>query len=323
MSLVFDKWDDGDSDTDESICAKNKKTMEKAMGKFDLGSVISSVQKGIKDGKRKKAIKLGSELPTVSENPEDYVVLPEELGWQEASGLLGIPFGKITQIAGDSDSGKTSFAITAMKAAQEQGIGILYIETEGKTAPEDLAVWGVDPEEVMIVSSGVAEEAFAGMFDLWDGFFDKYPNEKLLVIIDSWGNSISMRDEGLDLTSQAIQPGGQAKTNRLSVNKMIAKMQADNVAVLVNNYTYDNMGSVGKTNAGGKALHFFTYIGYQTKRTGWVEKGSGDKRRRVGAKVRWTFYKNHAMKAVMAKEGRELPHHVDFEITKDGMKRIG
>ena len=291
------------------------------MSKFDLGGVISSVQKGIKDGKRKSTLKLGADLPDVSDDPEDYVVLPEELEWKEGTGLLGIPFGKITQIAGDSDSGKTSFAITAMKAAQEQGIAVLYVETEGKTSPTDLAVWGVDPGQVMLVQSGVAEEAFTGMFDLWNAFFDKYEGERLLVVIDSWGNSISMRDEGLDLTSQAIQPGGQAKTNRLSVNKMVAKMQSDNVAVLINNYTYDNMGSVGKTNAGGKALHFFTYIGFQTKRTGWVEKGSGEKRRRVGAKVRWTFYKNHAIKTVMAREDRELPHHIDFEITKDGMMR--
>lgn len=292
------------------------------MSKFDLDGIINTVQKGIKDEKRKSAIKLGSKLPPVSENPEDYVVLPEELEWKDATGLLGLPFGRIVQIAGDSDSGKTSFAITAMKAALDQAYAVLYVETEGKTSPEDLAVWGVDPSQIMIVQSSVAEEAFTGMFDLWDGFFNKYPKEKLLVIIDSWGNSISMRDEGLDLTSQAIQPGGQAKTNRLSVNKMVAKMQTDNVAVLVNNYTYDNMGSVGKTNAGGKALHFFTYIGFQTKRVGWVEKGSGDNRRRVGAKVRWTFYKNHAMKSVMARENRELPHHIDFTITKDGMKRI-
>jgi len=290
------------------------------MGKFDLGGVIKTVQKGIKDEKRKGSIKMGSQMSPISKDPKDYVVLPDALDWEYCTGgLLGLPFGKLVQTAGDSDTGKTSFAITCMKAAQEQETAVLYVETEGKTSKNDLENWGVDTDNVMLVQSGVAEEAFTSMFELWDGFFDKYPDGKLLVIIDSWGNTISMRDEDIDLTSENQKPGGQAKTNRLSVNKMIAKMQADKVALLVVNYTYDNMGSPGKTNAGGKAIHFFTYVGFQTKRIGWIEKTVNKEKVRVGAKVRWTTYKNHAAKGA----GYATPHHIDFNITADGMVRDG
>lgn len=289
-------------------------------GKFDLNSVISKVQKSIKDEKMKGTIRMGSDMSTISKNPEDYVVLPEAVEWPAITGgLLGLPFGKLVQVAGDSDTGKSSFAITAMKAAQDQGIAVLYVETEGKTSKDDLVAWGVDPNNLMLVQSGVAEEAFTAMFDVWDGFFDKYPNERLLVIVDSWGNTISMRDEGLDLINQNIQPGGAAKTNRLSVNKMIAKMQTDKAALLVVNYVYSNMGSVGVTAAGGKALHFFTYVGFTTKRIGWAEKVVKGEKVRTGAKVRWTTYKNHAAKA--SKD--PVPHHVDFLIDSSGMRRMG
>lgn len=290
------------------------------MSKFDLSSVISKVQKGIKDEKLKKTIKLGSDMSTISKDPGDYVALPKALAWETITGgLLGLPFGKLVQVAGDSDSGKTSFAITSIKAAQEQGVAVLYVETEGKTSKEDLEIWGVDTNNLMLVQSGVAEEAFTAMFDLWDGFFDKYPDEKLLIVIDSWGNTISMRDETLDLINESQRPGGSAKTNRLSVNKMIAKMQSDKVALLVINYTYDNMGSPGKTNAGGKAIHFFTYVGFQTKRIKWLEKTVKAEKIRTGARVRWTSYKNHAAKAA----GGQLPHHVDFDIDADGMRLAG
>lgn len=289
-------------------------------GKYDLGGIIKTVQKGIKDERRKNSIKIGSQMAPISKDPNDYVVLPPELDWEYCTGgLLGLPFGKLVQTAGDSDTGKTSFAITAMKAAQEQGIAVLYAESEGKTSKNDLEAWGVDTDNIMLAQSGIAEELFTSMFELWDGFFDKYPDGKLLVIIDSWGNTISMRDEDLDLISENQKPGGQAKTNRLSVNKMIAKMQSDKVALLVVNYTYDNMGSPGKTNAGGKAIHFFTYVGFQTKRIGWVEKTVNKEKVRVGAKVRWTSYKNHAAKG----NGYATPHHVDFVIDADGMRRDG
>lgn len=286
--------------------------------KFDLGSVIGTVQKGIKDEKNRRSVNLGSNLKGPSKNPEDYVVLPPEINWERATSLMGLPFGKLTQIAGDSDTGKTSFAITAMKAAQAQDTAVLYVETEGKTSPQDLLSWGVDPDQVMLVQSGVAEEAFTMMFSIWDAFFDKYPKGKLLVIIDSWGNTISLRDSEIDLTEDNQKPGGNAKTNRLSVNKMIAKMQSDNAALLVVNYTYDNMGSVGKTNAGGKAIHFFTYVGFQTTRVSWIQKTVKGEKVRVGARVRWTTYKNHAAKNLES----GIPHHVDFDITKDGMKQV-
>lgn len=290
------------------------------MGKYDLGSVITKVQKSIKDDKMRKSVQIGSAMASISKDPNDYVVLPLVMEWPEVTGgLLGLPFGKLTQIAGDSDTGKTSFCITAMKAAQDQDIAVLYVETEGKTSQDDLVAWGVDPAGVMLVQSGVAEEAFTAMFETWDAFFDKYPDGRLLVVIDSWGNTISMRDEDLDLVNENQRPGGQAKTNRLSVNKMIAKMQNDKAALLVINYTYSNMGSPGKTNAGGKAIHFFTYVGFQTSRVGWLYKTIKGEKVRTGAKVRWTTYKNHAAKATKG----AIAHHVDYDITSDGMVRSG
>jgi recombination protein RecA len=290
------------------------------MSKYDLNSVIQKVQKGIKDEKLKKSVKMGTDMAIVSKDPADYVVLPETLGWSKATGgLLGLPFGKLVQIAGVSDSGKTSFAVTAMKAAQEQGVPVLFVETELKTSRTDLEAWGVDTGNVMLVQSSVSEEAFSLMFECWDAYFDSYPGSKLLVIIDSWGNTISMRDEGLDLTTQNIQPGGAAKTNRLSVNKMIAKMQTDKVALLISNYSYANLGSVGETAAGGRAIHFFTYVGFFTKRIKDLTKTVKGEKVKTGVQVRWRAFKNHAAK------GSELnvPHSVDFEIDSKGMRMVG
>ena len=196
-------------------------------------------------------------------------------------------------LAGDSDSGKTTAAIEAMKAAQAQGVGVIYVETEGKTTEDDLTKAGVDPTQILLVQSSIAEEAFELMFAAWDGFKKSYPGERLLVVIDSVGNVVSQRDSEIDLSEQNSKPGGKGQINRLAINKMVAKRDEDNAAILLINYTYDNIGSPGKTNAGGKAVNFFSCLTFQTTRKGWYEKQIGGKKVRAGVDVSWKLFKDH------------------------------
>lgn len=284
------------------------------MKKFDIQGVITKVQSLYqKDEKRANKFGTGDKLRGMKDS--DFILMPE--WWQKGTNTLGLPFGKIVMIAGDSDSGKTSCAVAAMKAAQEQGIGVLYVETEGKTSTQDLANWGVEASQIMLVQSSIAEEAFELMFKLWDGFFDKYPEEKLLVVFDSLGNVVSKRDTEMDLTSQSQKPGGKGQINRLGLNKLVAKRDEDDVAVLMINYTYDNIGSPGKTNAGGKAVNFFSTLTYQTSRKQWLEKTVKGEKQRIGAKVQWRLFKNHLNKA------NPGPKSIELDITAEGIKLAG
>lgn len=288
------------------------------MGKYDLGGILDAVKKKEKDTHRKGIVRLGSEGMFVSQDPKDYIVMPEEMDWEDATGVPGLPYRKICQIAGKSDTGKTSGCIKAIKAAQEQGVAVMYVETECKTSVQDLEAWGVDTENLFLVQDAILENNYTMMLKLWDEFFDKYPDGRMLLVVDSWGNNTTKRDEHLDL-DDSQQPGGKAKQNRRTVEKMVAKMaKGDHVAVLVSNYNYGNIGSVGRTNAGGEAIHFYTYIGFQTTRVAWLVKTRDGVKRRVGAKVKWSTYKNHAAKSL----GIDVPDSVTYEITKDGFKRV-
>ena len=294
------------------------------MSKFDLDGVISKVRSSLKkDERRSNQLGVGSDLPPVSKDPADYVVMPK--WFQECYGIPGLAFGKIFECAGKSDSGKTSFAITAMKAAQEQGYGVLYVETEKKTSPSDLAAWGVDPDGVMLVKTSITEEAFDGAQRLWDAFFDKYPNDKLLLVFDSYGNTVSSSDSEIDLTKQNQRVGGASKTNRLGINTFVARLEHDPVAMLFINYTYANIGSVGQTSAGGEALGFFSMIRVQTQRKAWIEATRGGVKMRKGAKVKWTTVKNHYAKGLFDADGKAvlLPKTLELDITAEGMNAVG
>lgn len=282
--------------------------------KLDLSAVVAGVQK-LYNKNPQKAIKIGvgNKLRGITE--ENFLKMPS--WWVAATKTPGLPFGKTVMIAGDSDSGKTSCAVVAMKAAQEQGVGVLYVETEGKTTQDDLVNWGVDPAQVMLVQSSIAEEAFELMFKLWDAFFAAYPTSKLLVVFDSLGNVVSKRDATMDLTESSQKPGGKGQINRLGLNKLAAKRDEGDVAVLLINYTYDNIGSPGKTNAGGKAVNFFSSLTYQTTRKQWLEKTVKGEKIRTGARVQWKLFKNHINKVDPG------PKVVEFDITSKGFEIVG
>lgn len=279
-----------------------------------MSELVADVRKQFKDDpKRAKRIGVGSNLSKLED--KDFIIMPS--WWEQCTGVKGLPFGKLVMIAGDSDSGKTSAAIEAMRAAQTQDVGVIYVETEGKTTEADLKSWGVDPDGLLLVQSSIAEEAFELLFAAWDGFKNKYPGAKLLVVFDSIGNVVSQRDSEIDLMEQNSQPGGKGKVNRLAINKMIAKRDEDQAAILIINYTYDNMGSPGKTNAGGKAVNFFSSLTFQTSRKGWYERQSGGKKVRVGADVTWKLFKNHLDRSGVKQKEFTL------RITSEGITVIG
>ena len=282
--------------------------------KFNLTKLVDDTRKLFnKSDEGLGSIGVGDDLKALKD--EDFLILPS--WWEKATNSKGIPYGGYVMIAGDSDSGKTSMAITTMKAAQDQGIAILYVETENKTTTKDLQDWGVDPEQVMLVKAAVAEEAFTKMFALWDSFVKAYPDDRLLVVFDSIGNTVSRHDMQLDMMTENSKPGGKGKTNRSGVNAMVARMARGKVAGLIINYTYDNMGSPGKTNAGGKSLNFFSSATYQTSRKGWLERTVKGEKIRYGAKVQWRQFKNHINKT------NPGPKVIELDITKDGMTLAG
>lgn len=281
------------------------------MAKYDLNKVVESAQKLYnKSSNKMNNIGLGSKLRGLLDS--DFLIMPE--WWQRGTNTKGIPFGKIVMIAGDSDSGKTSCAIASMKAAQEQDVAVLYVETEGKTTTQDLTAWGVDATQIMLVQESIAERAFEAMFTLWDEFFRSYPKGRLLVVFDSLGNVVSKRDTEIDLTTASQKPGGKGQINRLGLNKLVAKRDENDVAVLMINYTYANIGSPGVTNAGGKAVNFFSCLTYQTSRKGWIEKTVKGEKVRVGARVLWKLFKNHIRKDAPG------PKTIELNITASGIE---
>jgi len=291
------------------------------MKKFDFSDTIQKIQESFgKDKSRADQFGLGNSLETVSLNSEDHVVLPE--WWKDQYGVLGLPFGRIVQLSGKPDSGKTSLCLLAMRHAQEQGHGIVYVETEMKTTEADFISAGIDPKGVVTISSNLTEEVFSGLNTSIDAFFDDYPDAKLLCIIDSYGNTSSIRDSEIDMTQKTAMVGGAAKSNRLGLGAIRARQNNHPIALLIINYEYANLGfGHGTTNAGGRALEFFCSLIIQAARKGWIERTQKGVKVRAGAEVVWKTSKNHFAKSLVTEGGKPilLPKEIILKITAEGI----
>lgn len=284
------------------------------MSKFNMSSLADSVKKQFKNESIKLKIGSGSRLKQLKET--DFLKMPK--WWVEATNTPGIPYGAGVQFAGKTDSGKTSAALEAVKAAQQQDHGVIYIETENKTTERDLQIKGIDPNGIFIIRTTIAETAFELLFTAWDEFNKNYPGAPLLIVWDSFGNMVSQRDNELNMMEDKQQPGGKGKANRLGLNKLIAKFeQSEKVALFIVNYTYSNIGSPGNKNAGGEALGLLSSLIYQTARRGWLEKTVKGEKVRIGAQVQWTLYKNHVFK------DNPGPKQVLVNITSNGLEVVG
>jgi RecA/RadA recombinase len=284
------------------------------MTKFNMDKLVSDVKKQFKDEKLSNKLGTGNKLKQLGEG--DFLKMPQ--WWVEATNTPGLPYGAGVQFAGKTDSGKTSAALEAIKAAQEQEHAVIYIETENKTSERDLINKGIDPKQIAIIRTTVAEEAFDMLFELWDGVKNSYPDAPMLIVWDSFGNMVSQRDSELTMLDGKQKPGGKGSANRLGLSKLIAKMeQSSKVALFLVNYTYANLGSPGRTNAGGEALGMLSSLIYQTARRSWLEKTVKGEKVRIGAQVQWTLYKNHIYK------DNPGPKQVLVNITSSGLEVVG
>lgn len=282
--------------------------------KFDMSSLAANVAKEFKNTKMELKVGTGSRLRQLTD--DDFIKMPQ--WWQNATKTPGLPYGTGVTLAGRTDSGKTSAALEAVKCAQEQDHGVIYVETENKTSERDFREKGIDPDSVFIIRTSISEEAFDLMFSAWDAFEKAYPGRPLLLVFDSLGNTVSQRDSELNLTDGKQKPGGKGSSNRLGLNKLISKMeQSSKVALLLITYTYANIGAPGRVNAGGEALGLLSSLIYQTSRKGWLEKTVKGEKVRVGAKVQWTLNKNHVFK------DKPGPKQVVLEISSNGIEYVG
>lgn len=290
------------------------------MGKINVAAIVADVQKFYaKDKKVQSIIGTGADVKQ-DYRREDCVCAPDGHPLAELTGLPGIPFNKIVQVAGAPDTGKSTIAGELMAQAQRDGVQVILWDSEDKFDAHRFRIqFQGNPENILLIKTN--EIRYGG--ELVRKFITAIKNQdkdaKILVVWDSVGGSQSRSHAEFELDSdKSAQPGQDAKENGMVMKVLVSLINKypDSLAVYLANQTYAKIGfmQVGDAAAGGKKIEYHSSLIVFLKRIKTLTKMEKGKKVKYGIVTRATVSKNHLS------QGERSVHQLDFEITAKGAR---
>lgn len=198
--------------------------------------------------------------------PPFYLAVPVK----EVKGLLGginYPGQRVLQFVGGPNSGKTTFGMLCMVAAQKgyydkdmkyvaEGINIILVDTEKKFSKTRFIKMGGDPKKLFKVDATTLEDAYFGINQTLFVIYEADPNAKVLIVFDSLGNTPANAEAEAE-ADESVQMAVAAKINNRNIRSLVARyFSKKDIMCIFINQNYANMGSPGKTNKGGQGVDF-------------------------------------------------------------------
>jgi recombination protein RecA len=240
-----------------------------------LESVLASIERRF--GK-------GSIMPLRSAEKVKVEAIPTgSIALDIATGVGGIPKGKIIEIFGPESSGKTTLALHVIAEAQKRGGIAVFIDAEHALDPKYAQKIGVDLDNLYISQPDYGEQALEIAESLLrSGAVD-------VIVIDSVA-ALVPKDE-LEGEIGEAHVGKQARLMAQALRKLKSLAHNANAAVIFINQLREKIGVMfgnPETTPGGRALKFFADMRLDVRRIGDAKEGDS----RIGSRVRVKVVKN-------------------------------
>lgn len=249
--------------------------------------------------------------------------------WEQLTGIKGLPFGKVVQIAGRPDSGKSTHAMAFMKNAQDDGVYVILWDAENKFSPTrfDNYFHG-DSKKLLLVPSKMILVGGDQVEALVNAIMKK-PNAKILIIWDSVGGTLPKNESheaeddkkgkgfrGSKQMAAAAKENGQVLRGliRLMEGYKDKQTNEERIAVLLINQSYSNIGSPGQKESGGQKVEYFSSLILQLTRKKDLIKTRDKVKRKIGIVTRAKVKKNHLF------DGEDSVAEMDLLITAGGIR---
>ncbi len=298
------------------------------MAKVDIAQIVAKARTLYgKDKVGAAMLDTGTALrrPT---KPEEFVLAPAGHPWKELTGLLGLPYDSIIQIAGAYDSGKSTIAGELMAAAQKQGVYVVLGDSEKKFDKLRFEKhFGGDSSQLLVVQSTMIRKLAGGMLKYVKTIKDADPDAKILLVHDSIGGSVSRSRAERDIDDEkSNQPGSEAVENSDYMKHIVATMDKypGSIALLLINQMTDKIGfgQKGQSRSGGHKISFHSSMIIEMKKIKTLTKVSKGVEMKVGIISQAKIDKNHLSQAENSVNKMNVMvdasgwHHTDFSFEK-------
>jgi len=197
-----------------------------------------------------------------------------------ALGVKGIPRGRIVEIFGAEQTGKTTLALHIIAHAQQRGGIGAFIDAEHGFDPEWAKKSGVNVDDLLISQPDSGEEALKIAETLINsGKID-------VIVIDSVAALVPRTELGGEMGE--IPVGLQARLMSHALRKLAGTISKTKSIIIFLNQVRMKIGQMygaPETTPGGLALKFYASVRIQLKRIAQLKKGEKIIGNRIEAKI--------------------------------------
>lgn len=266
--------------------SKKKKVVKtKEVGVKDRDSLLTDILESI-DG----AQLLGSDGLAIKIRG---VLSTQSPGLDAAIGRGGIPYSRLSILAGAEGTGKTTIALHLAAECQKRGGVVIYVDMEYKLDPDYAQAIGVDNKNLIILQPNYLEKVFeAGVKAI--GKAKKYRESTgvrvpILFILDSMNAAISKEEYDGEYEDKQYSP--QAKVFSKSLPKFMPLVSQEDIALLFLGQKRTKMNVMYGDNfnlIGGMAPPHYASLIMRIKRIGTKKEDN----KNVASRVRIECIKN-------------------------------
>jgi len=268
--------------------------MAKATKEVDLAEVLAeSLNKQSKD--QKVAFFLDSdEAPT---NVEGWVSTGASMLDVAISNRPygGLPVGRITEITGLEQSGKSLVSAHLLAETQKLGGIAVLIDTENAVSREFLEAIGVDTTKLLYVAAETVEQCFEYTETIIEKVRTSSKDKYVTIVVDSVAAASTEKEMEADYGKD-----GYATDKAIIISKAMRKITnligRQKITLVFTNQLRQKMNAMPFsdpwTTSGGKAIAFHASVRLRLKSMGTIKAKENGNERIVGIKVRCQVVKN-------------------------------
>ena len=238
-----------------------------------LASAMAQIQKQFGKG---AVMKLGDENARL--NIE--AISTGSMSLDLATGIGGVPRGRIVEIYGPESSGKTTLTLHIIAEAQKNGGKAAFIDAEHALDPEYARNLGVDVDELLVSQPDYGEQALEIAETLVrSGALD-------VVVIDSVAALVPKHEIDGAMGDAAV--GLQARLMSQALRKLAGVINKTNTTIIFINQLREKIGIMfgnPETTTGGRALKFFSTMRIDVRRVDSIKAGDQVLGNRTKAKI--------------------------------------
>ena len=238
-----------------------------------LASAMAQIQKQFGKG---AVMKLGDENAKL--NIES--ISTGSMSLDLATGIGGVPRGRIVEIYGPESSGKTTLTLHIIAEAQKKGGKAAFIDAEHALDPEYARNLGVDVDELLVSQPDYGEQALEIAETLVrSGALD-------VVVVDSVAALVPKHE--IDGAMGDATVGMQARLMSQALRKLAGVINKTNTTIIFINQLREKIGVMfgnPETTTGGRALKFFSTMRIDVRRVESIKAGDQVLGNRTRAKI--------------------------------------